>query len=324
MPCYYPLQAWRGPVLKSGKRSIVFKPTESTGGLFSLKLPCGQCLGCKLDRSRSWAARCVCEAQMHEQSCFVTLTYDDVHLPKDGELHVEDWQRFCKRLRKSFGKFRYFHAGEYGSKGRPHYHALLFGYRPGDLVPFSRSEAGSDVFISKALSSVWQNGYCLVGDVTFESAAYVARYCVKKLEGDVLDKRFEEAGKKLDVVKSNGVIRKPEYVTMSRGRKRGEGIGGTWLTKYLSDVYPSGSLVLRGGVKMSPPRYFDGLFADKFPLDMERIKLHRVAMSDRKEEVFSDVLQKVQTLPVNRQDRLVVMEEVKQAQLRMCRRDQVD
>lgn len=101
MPCYYPLQAWRGDYLPSGKREIVFKkPSGKASAAFPLTLPCGQCTGCRLERSRQWAMRNMDEAQMSEKNCFLTLTYDDVNVPEDGGLNKKDFQDFMKRLRR--------------------------------------------------------------------------------------------------------------------------------------------------------------------------------------------------------------------------------
>lgn len=296
---------------KSGKSSIVFDRRESTSAV-ELRLPCGQCIGCRLAYSRNWALRCLNEAQMHEKNCFITLTYNDKNLPKDGGLHVEDWQKFAKRLRKEVGKFRYYHAGEYGERyGRPHYHALLFGYRPSDCEYLRSTGAGSKLYTSKVLSDVWSKGYCSVGDVTFESAAYVARYCLKKVTGEEREKVGNSGLRPYDRLEvATGVISKvrPEYVTMSRR----PGIGKSWYQRFKSDVYPRGYVVARGGKKMPPPRFYDGLYELENPLDMKRIKLHRIEQAGRKELVYNDVLKKFQLLDVYRDERLRVMEEVKQ------------
>nr|UQB76419.1 replication associated protein [Flumine microvirus 30] len=318
------MTAWRGPVLPSGKRGMVFKPSESTGGLCALpqKLPCGQCIGCRLDYSLDWAYRCLCEAQMHKENSFVTLTYDEFHLPSDGSLNVGEWQLFIKRLRRSTGKkIRYYHAGEYGERfGRPHYHGLLFGHDFADKQLFKRSESGSNVYISEVLSGVWGKGFASVGEVTFESAAYVARYCMKKLNGpakEVVDARTGlKPYERFDGVTGEVLPVRSEYVTMSRR----PGIAKSWFERYRDDVYPSGCVVFRGGRKMPPPRYFDGLYELDNPVDMKRLKMLRYSRSNRREDVFSDVLQKVQSLEVNRWDRLEDMELVKERQLSVCRR----
>lgn len=94
MACYAPLSAWKKP-----GGGITFKQSEATG-LRPIKLPCGQCLGCRLDYSREWAVRCTHEALLHQENSFITLTYDDEHLPWDRGLRKKHWQDFAKRLRK--------------------------------------------------------------------------------------------------------------------------------------------------------------------------------------------------------------------------------
>lgn len=334
MPCFYPLTAWRGPMLPSGKRSVVFKPTESTGGLSALpqKLPCGSCLGCKLDYAQDWSIRCLREAQMHEENCFVTLTYDEEHFPVDGSLDVRDFQLFMKKLRRRHGdrKIRFFHAGEYGEKfGRPHYHALLFGFNFKDREPLRVTPSGSKLDFSRELSDLWAKGYCSVGDVTVESASYVARYCTKKLLGDGDPdaegpnglKRYERISDYGEVVQV-----KPEYTTMSRGGRSPEGenlrgIGYSWFKKYGRDIYPHDFTIVNGDRKLPPPRYFDNLYEVEKPLDMAAIKLHRVARCGGKEEVWNDELQKVQKLDRSRADRLKVAEECARARMKRFKRE---
>ncbi len=126
MPCYHPLSAFQ-----CADGSIVFHERRWYNTVKTLSLPCGQCIGCRLERSRQWAMRCMHEAQLHENNCFITLTYDNTHLPSDGSLHYKDFQLFIKRLRKKFGntRIRYYMAGEYGENfGRPHFHACIFGH----------------------------------------------------------------------------------------------------------------------------------------------------------------------------------------------------
>ena len=110
MPCFHPLTGYHGKeVSKNGKRPIVFNRNRSFDGI-PVKLPCGRCIGCRLERSRQWAMRCVHEASLHEANCFITLTYDDAHCPKDGSLRFEHWQKFMKRFRKRFGSgVRFYH-----------------------------------------------------------------------------------------------------------------------------------------------------------------------------------------------------------------------
>lgn len=241
MTCYHPQTVYRSRDLNpSGKRSITWNPaaTSAFSGI-PLQIPCGQCIGCKLERSRNWAIRCVHEAQLHEQNSFLTLTYDEKHLPSDESLHVSHHQNFMKRLRKFLSpkKVRFFHCGEYGEKtGRPHYHTLLFGHRFSDMEKI-KTVRGHDYYTSAKLGELWQNGMNVIGEVTFESAAYVARYITKKITGPNAERFYEG--------------RKPEYVTMSRR----PGIAQTWFDKYKSDLFPDDFVVIEGRT-MPVPRFY--------------------------------------------------------------------
>lgn len=145
-----------------------------------MTVSCGQCIGCRLERSRQWAVRCMHEKQMHDDACFITLTYDDDNLPFGETLVLSDWQKFMKRLVKKNGPIRFYHCGEYGDDtNRPHYHAILFGYRPDDPELFSTS-GETKLYASPSLRNTWGMGHCTFGDATFETAAYVARYITKK------------------------------------------------------------------------------------------------------------------------------------------------
>jgi len=252
MPCYTPLTAYRsvlpGP---SGKPSITFNRKQGYVDL-PITLPCGQCVGCRLERSRQWAIRCVHEAQMHDANSFITLTYDQEHLPPDGSLNLREFQLFMKKLRKFLGfPIRFFHCGEYGDKqGRPHYHALIFGYDFPDKTVWDRRDE-IILYRSKTLEKLWPIGFSTIGEVTFESAAYCARYIMKKITGQSAWEHYTtwdpDTGEVL-------ATRTPEYTTMSRGGKDGQGgIGRSWLDKYEHDVYPSDEVIMRGR-SMRPPQ----------------------------------------------------------------------
>src|SRR3954449_8205389 len=118
MPCYCPQSAYR-----TSSGGVTFCRSGSLSGE-KFSLPCGQCIGCRLERSRQWAMRCVHENKMHPRSSFVTLTYDDKNIPPAGSLSKRDFQLFMKRLRKSQSNpLRFFACGEYGeTTHRPHYH----------------------------------------------------------------------------------------------------------------------------------------------------------------------------------------------------------
>ena len=246
MPCYSPIKGYRSKVLSpNGKRTIVFKPNLGFVDPPVL-VPCGQCCGCRLERSRQWAIRCTHEASLHENNCFITLTFNDDNLPSDKSLDVRHFQLFMKRLRKQFGSnIRYYHCGEYGEKfRRPHYHACIFNFDFPDKKIFKISN-GHNLYTSVILSEIWPYGFSLIGDVTFQSAAYVARYIMKKVTGDLAKDHYEY----IDPDTGEIINLKPEYTTMSRR----PGLGKGWFEKYKSDVYPDDFVILNGK-KMKPPK----------------------------------------------------------------------
>lgn len=265
MKCYAPLHGWYSSTLtKYGKRRLVFSAREAFHDLH-VSVPCGKCLACKLEKARHWAIRCQHESKMWKCNVFVTLTYRGKDLPLvDGvpTLRPRDFVLFMKRLRKSRDGVRFFHAGEYGSLGRPHHHAILFNCDFPDKVFFKMAK-GIPLYRSAELERLWPHGFSSVGSVTFESAGYVARYTVKKV-----DRKYVGCQVK-------------EYCTMSRGG-RGNGLGGiglSWFRKYASDVYPTDKLVVRGGAISKPPRYYDDKRKESHPDEMRRVKLSRIAGS---------------------------------------------
>lgn len=192
MPCFKPLDAWR-PIDSSSKKLVFSYNAKHCGSVTpDLQVPCGRCVGCRLERSRQWAIRVVHEASLHERNCFITLTYSDLHLPDDRGLHYDHFQLFMKRLRKKYGDgIRFYMCGEYGDKlGRPHFHACLFNHDFDDKKLWQTTPSGSRLFRSSDLESLWPYGFSSIGDVTFESAAYVARYIMKKVGGDAADEHY--------------------------------------------------------------------------------------------------------------------------------------
>lgn len=245
---------------------ITFKQGQGVG--LALKIPCGQCVGCRLERSRQWAIRCVHEAQMHVQNCFITLTYDEENIPSGGTLNKKHFQDFMKRVRYQFPKLRirYYHCGEYGSQtSRPHYHALLFGLDFQDKI-LLRDSRGVKLYTSETLQKLWPYGHSSIGDVTFESAAYVARYVMKKVTGKAAKSHYEK------VIPETGEIISilPEYTSMSLK----PGIGSEWFNDFKSDVFPDDFVVLKGK-KLRPPRYYEKLYDIQEAEKMDSIKLSR-------------------------------------------------
>lgn len=297
--CFHPITGRRdqaGIVRFDGKGFIDRPVTVS----------CGRCWGCRLEKSRQWAVRCLHETQLHEDNCFITLTYDDEHLPANGSVDVEEWKCFAKKLRHFWWRdkpkaerrrIRYFHCGEYGdSFGRPHYHAILFGV---DFRADQRKigqKRGVPLYSSELLEQLWGQGNVTVGAATFESAAYVARYIMKKITGH---DAIEHYGVDCD---TGEVLRKPEYVTMSRGH----GIGSKWIEKYHKEVYLKDSVIIRGK-RQRPPKFYDSQFELLNPKQMEIVKGKRIEEAGRRRDD-------------NTWERLEVREEVQRAGMSLYKR----
>lgn len=236
-----------------------------------INLPCGRCIGCRLERSRQWAVRCTHEASLYVENSFITLTYNDEHLPAGGTLVKKDHQDFMKRLRWRFGDgIRFFNCGEYGERfQRPHYHTCLFNFDFPDKRPWRKTRAGFQIWRSRALEELWTFGNSEIGSVSFESAAYVARYITKKVTGE--RGWWAKGGEWHPGASEFYGGRQPEYCTMSRR----PGIAKPWLTRHgFSDMYPSDFLTLRGR-KMRPPRYYDSQFELVYPSDYEKVVWRR-------------------------------------------------
>lgn len=238
MPCYGPLTGYRPKATANDKR-LVFRKSDSETGV-GIKIPCGRCSGCKLEHSRQWAVRCMHEKRLHDKSCFVTLTYDDAHLPPGGTLVLEHYQNFMKRLRDRFGPgIRFFGCGEYGEKSlRPHYHLLLLNTDFADKRPI-KTGPEYNLYASATLSQLWTMGNHALGDVNFHSAAYVARYCMKKITGDKAKAHY------------NG--RLPEFITMSRR----PGLGTGYFEKYTDELINHDNCIVNGHAA-ALPRFYDG------------------------------------------------------------------
>lgn len=192
MSCYHPVLAVDyGLNPLTNKHIVRLLPKRVDQNLDTLRakygnslllLPCGHCLGCVKDYRSSWAVRILLEASLYEHNCFITLTYDNDHLPADNLPHKEEIQRFMKRLREALDvPVRVFYCGESGSKsGRAHYHAIIFGYDFPDKVLLSRTPSGSLIYRSPLLEKLWTSGISSIGDVEPGSASYVAQYANKK------------------------------------------------------------------------------------------------------------------------------------------------
>ena len=271
MPCLNPSQAYFS-VREDGKKELKF--SNVLGRMFrqgckmpddSMSVACGQCMFCRLEKSRETALRCVHESRMFSDNCFITLTFSDEKMkelcpltPGGYSLVRKHAQDFMKRLREKFargfeyvlrdGKKRFYQSknvraygcGEYGdNNGRPHYHMCLFGHGFYDgRKPAGKSGSGAVFFDSELLSRLWGHGIVSVQDLTNETASYCARYIMKKQMGDSAKEYYGD--------------RVPEYNAMSLK----PGIGAAWFDQFRRDVFPH-DFVIQRGVKRRPPKFYD-------------------------------------------------------------------
>ena len=234
-----------------------------------------------MNRSKQWAIRCMHEASLHENNCFITLTFSEAALwtrDNPGSICKEELKRFLHRLRVNIKRkdpnytegeqpFRYFACGEYGEKTqRPHYHVLIFGWTPPDKQPYKLTKAGHQLYTSEFLETTWGHGFAPVGDVTFDSASYTARYCLKKITGENAEEHYKWVDSQTGEIRD----RQAEFAVMSRR----PGIGAIWLEQNMKDVYPADHVIVKG-TPTKPPKYYDNLFERTDPLGLEDIKLQR-------------------------------------------------
>lgn len=244
----------------------------------TLELPCGHCIGCRLEYSRQWANRCVLESLMRPMSLnwFLTLTIDDdcigEYVTKNGFATVRnnDISKFMKALRQHWAKvhgveskIRFFAASEYGDESmRPHYHILVFGLPLYDLEFYKNNEQGDVLFKSAELYSIWKKGFVTVGEFNWNTAAYTARYVMKKAQGKM--GAYYDA---LDI--------EPEKTRMSRR----PGIAVEFLEANIDNIYDLDEIVLpasKGKLHaISPPKYFDKKLEIVNPLLYEHVKSQR-------------------------------------------------
>ena len=227
-----------------------------------IELPCGHCFNCLMAERKEKALRLENEMFMNEDNCFITLTYAPEHLPmtQDGfpTLSIRDYQLFMMRLRKHLGasgvKIRFFIAGEYGKKGnRPHYHLIIFGWKPDDLEIWSR-RGSYNVYRSALIEKCWTKGYSMVGvDCGPGVAKYCAAYVTKKFEQ-------KDCGSAL-----------PQF---TKGSLQG-GLGKSYVMKYHSQIASQGyigTMTKHGGlIKHSIPKYYMQLIQKNWPDEYEHL-----------------------------------------------------
>jgi len=205
------------------------------------------------------------EASLHDRNSFLTLTYAEDPI----SLRVDDLQRFFKRLRNRGSKVRYYACGEYGEDlGRPHFHVCLFG----EDFSLDRQPYKKGLWVSPCLEELWTHGHCVIGDLSFETAAYVAQYVMKKMTGEAEHWHYwrchEDTGELLQV--------EPEFPVMSRR----PGIGRDWFESFRREVTRDDSVVVRGR-ECKPPRYYDKLLEAVDPASFEDIKDRRKVVARR-------------------------------------------
>ncbi len=235
---------------------------------------------------------------------FITLTYDDDNLPWDYSLVKSHFQKFMKRMRKKYNdkEIRYYHCGEYGEAtpendyiARPHYHAIIFNHECKDKVLYTISN-GNNIYSSNSLDDLWTKGKSYIGNVTFESAAYCARYILKKVNG----KNAEEHYTRTDYTTGEVLHLEPEYTTMSRGAREGKGgIGKGWLDKYKEDIFRD-DFIIREGIKLRPPKYYDSFHPDILKVKEERKK----QLSKHKEDLTPERLATREYIQLRKLERL--------------------
>lgn len=155
-------------------------------------IPCGKCLACRINQANDWATRCYLESKKYTDNCFLTLTYDEEHVPKNASginsVKKRDVQTFLKLLRyyvwKNYSRrIKFFCISEYGpTTFRPHYHIIIFNFMPDDLKFYKNSKTGVPMYNSDLLHKVWNKGFVVVQYLNYANACYCARYTQKKAE----------------------------------------------------------------------------------------------------------------------------------------------
>lgn len=281
MPCYHPQKGYHAnPDRNDGKRG--FTKNKVVGYTDRpLTIPCGGCVGCRLDRARDWSIRCLHESKMHPINSYLTLTYAPEHLPSPPSVSPRVLSLFVKRLRQQLNipGLRFYACGEYGEKlSRPHYHLLLFGYDFPDKRFWKKTKRGDTLYTSKALDKIWGFGHCNLGAVTQASAGYVARYILKKQTGDIARDHYvwyDAAGHPHKL--------HDEFNQMSRGSKKLNtgGIGQSWYDRYGdTDCHDTDCVIGANGREYPVPAYYDKLLGKKDPQRLAKLKRLRAERAE--------------------------------------------
>ena len=256
-------------------------------------IPCGNCIECRLKHSQEWAIRCMAEKKIHENNLMLTLTYNDDNLnivngidtttgevKKYATLSIKDHQKFMKKMRKKFGKIRFFMSGEYGDQTkRPHYHYILFGLKIEDLKFWKNSKTEwsnqkNKLYNSKTIDKIWGKGFAVINEVNYETCAYVARYVTKKWKGDAA----------IDKYTSKNII--PPFCQMSRN----PGIGANLFFEK-EDKFKNGDKIISKTSKktllIKAPRYYDKLLQKFDAAALQKVKQKRIQKAN---EILEKIL----------------------------------
>lgn len=264
------------------------------------KVPCKWCSGCQEKYSKEWATRCMLEAAQYEHNYFITLTYNENHIPKDdelvnyktgeifqndnweqGHLEPEDLTRFNKSVREYWRThfnhtgIKFYASGEYGGlTRRPHYHMIMFNLpiKLEDLRIY-KIKNGHILWDCDILTKIWGKGFVGLAEVNWDTCAYTARYVMKKLKGKKSDEQYYEQGMR------------PEFVRMSRR----PGIGIDFFKENVQEIYKNDEIILQGHAEkiqpVKPPEYFDRMFRDIEPERMDEIKAIRKQIAEESTKI---------------------------------------
>lgn len=301
MSCYKPLIRLYNPDNKeqSGRVYSLARFSELSGKQLKYEdlmynpkvmlIPCGQCIGCRIRQREDWTTRIELEARDYpkDQVWFITLTYDDDHVPgmivktgeimrkvqytwKPGEkrpdsvqiLLYEDIQKFLKRLRKAYrGKLRYFVAGEYGEQtARPHYHMILYGWEPTDLENLYKIQHNG-YYNSKWMAKLWGMGQIQIAQAVPETYRYVAGYVTKKM--------YEIDGKKANAYYELGQTKPFACMSLKPG------LGDNYYQEHKAEIWRQGYIQCTNGKRAQIPRYYEKQMEAENPQRLWRIKRNR-------------------------------------------------
>lgn len=292
---------------------------EKYGPENMLLLPCGRCLGCRLEYSKEWANRCSLEAKTTHDNWFITLTYDEEYIQETfkpvidketGEymqmanLVPEHITKFLKNLRRqeeyhhNNKEVRFYGCGEYGSINmRPHYHLIVFNLPLFDLVEEWRKD-GFITYSSEYLSGIWKKGFLTINEYSWETAAYTARYMLKKLKGREAIEQYQQCGLEREFSRCS----------------RNPGIGYEYYRQHRDEIYRTDSVIIHGQTT-KPPKYFDKMYQIEKPEEWRKIQEKRAEAS--REEMKN----KLFNTSINYQDQLNVEREYREEKIKMLGRN---